>query len=131
MTSKRWSTTGANQSPCRKRAFANPRRAALRLAIATAARETSTPVTCAAGRSLASDRDRAAAGAEVQNTQFRIGRKMSQCAFDEQLSVGARNQHLGVDLEQQRPEFLLAANIGNGLALHASLHQLLKRPAGR
>ena len=129
--SKRRPASGANQLPCNNETFVSCSRPILRLAISSASLDASTAATVAAGRSDAIAT--AMAPLPVPRSATRAGWLsiyMSQRALDHQLGFRSRNQHRRADFQQQRPEFLLLADVCNRLALRAPLDQLLKRPAG-
>src|SRR3954468_5570977 len=76
---------------------------------------------------LESERDRTAAGAEVEHTgEFALEREL-----DEQLALGSGNQHRGVYGERQAVELLAPEDVGHGLAAAPPLgkvHEFLFHP---
>ena len=65
------------------------------------------------GRSLASARDGAGAGAEVGDVG-RAGVHQRECALHQQLGLGARHQDVRRDCERQRPEVAASREVGEG-----------------
>jgi hypothetical protein len=57
---------------------------------------------------------------EIEKRRPRARAEHVERGFDENLGLGARNQHAPVDLEVERPEFAAAENVGDGLAHRAA-----------
>ena len=129
MTSNRRTCQRREPIALRKCHIARVERAALRARHASASCDRSSPTT-ARLRPLARERERdgAAAGAQIERRRSRRSFADAPARVRHELGLRSRNQHRRTDLEQQRPEFLLPAYVCNRLALHAALHELLKRP---
>ena len=76
---------------------------------------------------LERQRDRAGAGADVDDARALDALQQLQAAVDEQLRLGARHQHPRIDREIETAEAPAADHVGHRLAQAAAPHQL---PAG-
>lgn len=68
-------------------------------------------------------RNRATARAQVNNLCVAVSREMMQYTFHQQFGFWSWNQHLGRDVQFQRPERLCAQYIGEWFAAFASNQQ--------
>ena len=106
-------------------AAAQPAMQPLRVVAATsrASELRSTPSTCASGRAAQRQRDRAAAGAEVDDPRRRPALQRLQRPLDQGFGLRPRHQHARVDVQRQPEELLAAGQVGHRLALGAALHR--------
>jgi len=66
------------------------------------------------------ERDGAAAGREVEHRPFGAVGQVRERAFDHELGLRARYQHVVCHRERQRPELLLAQDVGDRFSDRAS-----------
>ncbi len=127
MRSKRSCGSASNQSDSTNETLPMPRRAALRVASASAGVETSVPTTRAL-RPRGGDRQRhrTRTGAEVEHASLAIVRQASDRELDQQFGLGTRNQHIGRDLQIEPVEFAPSDQVGDRLAVAAAASERIE-----